>query len=96
MEKLSRRRFFKTAGVATGTAVVAGAPGFVGAATAAAEPDPRAVAPQGRVPEEPVVAYLREGEHGEVTVLSGTHEITFRDRGLARRLLRAARIAERE
>jgi hypothetical protein len=42
------------------------------------------------VPEEPLVAYVRDAERGEVTVTSGTSEHTYRDRVLVQRLLRAA------
>ncbi|HEY3462052.1 MAG TPA: hypothetical protein VGK62_01190, partial [Gaiellaceae bacterium] len=46
--------------------------------------------PTARVPEEPVVAYIRDAERGEVTVTAGTAEHTYRDRALVQRLLRAA------
>jgi hypothetical protein len=36
------------------------------------------------------VAYVRDAGRGEVTVVSGTREITYRDRALARRLMKAA------
>ena len=42
------------------------------------------------VPEEPLVAYVRDAKRGEVTVTSGTSERTYRDRALVQRLLRAA------
>ena len=42
------------------------------------------------VPEEPVVAYVRDAERGEVTVAAGTTEHTYRDKALVQRLLRAA------
>lgn len=38
-----------------------------------------------------VVAYIRDAKVGEVTVLWGENETTYRDRALARRLQRAAR-----
>ena len=47
--------------------------------------------PTADVPEEPIVAYVRDAARGEVTVSSGTVEHTYRDRALVRRLLRAAR-----
>jgi hypothetical protein len=46
--------------------------------------------PKSAVPEEPLVAYVRDAERGEVTVTSGTAEHTYRDRVLVQRLLRAA------
>jgi hypothetical protein len=42
------------------------------------------------VPHEPVVAYVRDAERGEVTVTSGTSEHTYRDRALTQKLMRAA------
>jgi len=42
------------------------------------------------VPEEPIVAYVRDARRGEVTVTSGTAEHTYRDRQLVQRLLRHA------
>ena len=41
-------------------------------------------------PEEAVVAYVRNAKRGEVTVMSGTREVTYRDPALVKRLLRAA------
>jgi hypothetical protein len=41
-------------------------------------------------PREPVMAYVRDADLGEVTVMSGTRETTYRDRALVKRLLAAA------
>ena len=41
-------------------------------------------------PREPVMAYVRDADRGEITVMSGTQELTYRDRGLVKRLLDAA------
>jgi hypothetical protein len=90
MEKLTRRSFLKTAGVATGVAAVVGVPGV---AKAALEEDAVPVEPSAPTPPEPLVAYIRDVERGEVTVLAGTRETTLRDPVLVRRLLKAARIA---
>jgi len=46
--------------------------------------------PSSPTPREPVVAYVRNAERGEVTVVSGTNEKTYSDRALVRRLLAAA------
>ena len=43
------------------------------------------------VPDEPVVAYVRDAQRGEVTVSAGTTEHTYRDRALVQKLLRAAK-----
>jgi hypothetical protein len=86
MNMLSRRAFLKTAGVATGTAAITASP----AVAAAIQPVTVETAPSGKVPREPVVAIVRDPGLGEVTVLSGTTEKTYRDRLLVRRLLKAA------
>ena len=87
MERLSRRSFVKIAGAATGAAALAAAPPI---ARAAIEEDAKRTNPTARVPEEPVVAYVRDAKRGEVTVMSGTSERTYRDPKLAKRLLSAA------
>lgn len=46
--------------------------------------------PSSGTPQEPVMAYVRDAERGEVTVLHGTTETTYRDRALVKRLLSAA------
>ena len=88
MERLSRRSFVKVAGVATGAAAVAAAPPL---ARAALGDGAQATHPTAAVPEEPLVAYVRDVERGEVTVTSGTAEHTYRDRTLVQRIVRAAR-----
>jgi hypothetical protein len=89
MERLSRRSFVKIAGAATGAAALAAAPPIARAGIG--EEGAQHVDPSTGVPEEPVVAYVRDARRGEVTVTSGTREHTYRDRALVRRLLRAAR-----
>ncbi len=86
MERLSRRSFVKVAGAVTGAAALAAAPPI---ARAAVGDDAEQIHPTTDVQEEPVVAYVRDAERGEVTVTSGTVERTYRDRALVRRLLRA-------
>jgi hypothetical protein len=85
MNKVSRRSFLKTAGVATGTAAIAASP-----VAAAVQPDAHETAPSGPLPHEPIVAVIRDVDRGEVTVLSGGTEKTYRDKVLARRLAKAA------
>jgi len=86
MKTLSRRSFLKTAGAATGAAAVSASP----ALGAVIEPAPVETAPSGPVPREPIVAIVRDAGLGEVTVLSGKTERTYRDRTLVKRLLKAA------
>jgi phosphodiesterase/alkaline phosphatase D-like protein len=86
MDSLSRRKLLASAGAATGTAAIAAAP-----AVAAAAFDHREVTdPSGPPPEETVIAYVRDKRRGEVTVMSGTRETTYRDPALVKRLLEAA------
>ncbi len=89
MERLSRRSFMKIAGAATGAAALAAAPPIARASLG--EEEAVRTHPTADVPEEPIVAYVRDAARGEVTVSSGTVEHTYRDRALVRRLLRAAR-----
>jgi hypothetical protein len=93
MEDLSRRKFLLASGaVATGAAVAA-TPKLVGAVAEQAarkEPAPKVVDPTRPAPREPVMAYVRDAATGEVTVMSGTLETTYRDPALVKRLLKAA------
>jgi anaerobic selenocysteine-containing dehydrogenase len=88
MERLSRRSFVKIAGAATGAAAIAAAPPVARAAIG--EEGAQRTHPTTGVPDEPVVAYVRDAARGEVTVAAGTAEHTYRDRALVQRLLRAA------
>jgi anaerobic selenocysteine-containing dehydrogenase len=88
MERLSRRSFMKIAGAATGAAALAAAPPIARAAVG--EEGATRTHPTADVPDEPVVAYVRDAARGEVTVTSGTAEHTYRDRALVQRLLKAA------
>ena len=69
MERLSRRSFVKIAGAATGAAALAAAPPIARAAVGEEGAEP--TNPTTGVPEEPVVAYVRDAERGEVTVTAG-------------------------
>jgi hypothetical protein len=86
MSTFSRRSFFKAAGAATGTAMISISP----AAAAAIEPGAVEKTPSGPLPQEPIVAIVRNAELGEVTVLSGTTEQTYTDKQLVKRLLKTA------
>ena len=90
MNTLSRLSFLKSAGAAAGVAAVSASP-----VAAAIEPSQIETEPTGPVPREPVIAVVRDAGLGEVTVLSGTTEATYRDRVLVKRLMRAAQRATR-
>jgi hypothetical protein len=84
---VTRLSFIKTsAGVAAGMATVA-------VPTALArEPEQGGVEtePSAPTPAEPVTAYVRDARRGEVTVVAGTSEKTYRDPALVKRLMSAA------
>ncbi len=86
MESLSRRKLLGSAGAVAGTAAIAVAP----SAAAAAFDRGEVTDPSGPPPEEAVIAYVRDAKRGEVTVMSGTGEVTYRDPALVKRLLKAA------
>ena len=88
MNTVSRRSFLKTAGLATGAAAVAASPSVA----AAVQPNALETTPSGPLPHEPIVAVIRNADLGEVTVLSGRTEKTYRDKFLVRRLLKAAEL----
>ena len=98
-EGTSRRAFLEgSAGAAAGAAVILAGPKVAAIALDAsgsgsgAAPDPKAVVTQatGPAPQEPVTAYVHNAERGEVTVMSGKTETTYRDPALVKRLLDAA------
>ena len=83
---VSRLSFLKaSAGVAAGAAAIA-----VPGAAALADEKAREVEPSSTNPREPVMAYVRDAERGEVTVMSGTGETTYRDPSLVKKLLAAS------
>ncbi len=101
MSGLSRRAFLAT-GAATATgAAIAAAPHIIGAhgastdQTAGSEPAGVEVQPSGVAPREPIMAYVRDEQRGEVTVVAGLHETTYRDEALVKRLLAAAPVSAR-
>jgi hypothetical protein len=83
----------KIAGAATGAAALAAAPPMARAAIG--EEGAVRTHPTADVPEEPLVAYVRDAHKAEVTVLLGTEEVTYRDPALTKRLLKAARCGRR-
>src|SRR5947209_13963393 len=84
---LTRLSFLKaSAAAAAGTAAI-GAP----VAAALSEETARVVQdPSSPNPHEPVMAYVRDATRGEVTVMAGTQETTYRDQALVKRLMAAA------
>ena len=95
MAAVDRRSFLQaSAGAAAGAAVIVGGPKLAAAALHGnSDSTPLGVItkPSGPPPAETVMAYVRDASKGEITVLSGTRETTYRDPALAKRLIRAGR-----
>ena len=85
MSKLSRSSFLKTAGIATGAASSAASRRRV---RGDREP-PELVVQPSALPREPLVAYVRDATKGEVTIVSGLNETTFKDPALVKRMTKA-------
>jgi anaerobic selenocysteine-containing dehydrogenase len=83
---VSRRKFIKTSAAAAGGAAVVVGP----AAVLSGEQKGVVTKPSSPAPPEPVMAYVRDAKRGEVTVMAGTGETTYRDPALVKRLLAAA------
>jgi hypothetical protein len=90
---VTRRSFLHRSAGAAGGAVIVGTPAVLAESAAArqAASGARVVkSPSRGVPHEPVMAFVRDADRGEVTVVAGTRETTYRDRDLVRRLLEAS------
>jgi hypothetical protein len=84
---VTRLSFLKaSAGAAAGAAAI----GVPTAVALSGDKKGEVTDPASQNPQEPVMAYVRDAERGEVTVMSGTNETTYRDRSLVKRLLDAA------
>jgi hypothetical protein len=84
---MTRLSFIKaSAGAAAGVAAIS----VPGAAARSREEAGVETHPSSSTPREPVIAYVRNEKRGEVTLVSGTKETTYRDRALVRRLMAAA------
>ena len=87
MEDLSRRKFLLASGAAATGAAVAVTPKLVESIT---DKPGEIATPATPAPSDPVMAYVHDAARGEVTVMSGTDETTYRDPALVKRLLDAA------
>jgi hypothetical protein len=97
MEPVSRRLFFKHAGAAAAVAVVAGAAASPLAATAGAstlsgrDSEPTLAPHEELSSDESLVAHVKDSRTGEISLFIGQREVTFHDRKVAARLVRATR-----
>ena len=89
MDDVNRRKFLLASGAAATGAAVAVTPKLVESITESGQPG-AVVDPAHPAPGEPVMAYVHDAARGEVTVMSGTGETTYRDPALVKRLLDAA------
>jgi hypothetical protein len=76
--------------IKVGATAAAGVAAVAIPAVAQAREEGVVTSPSSENPAEPVMAYVRDAKRGEVTVMSGTHETTYRDRELVKRLMKAA------
>lgn len=84
---VTRLSFLKaSAGAAAGAAAI----GVPAAAVLSGDKNGEVTEPSSPNPPEPVMAYVRDAQRGEVTVMSGTSETTYKDHSLVKRLLDAA------
>lgn len=89
MAKLSRRGFFKqTSATAATFGILAAFP--VMAATTEAPAEAPAVEASATEFTEPLLAHVSDIASGEISLLTGTREVIFRDPELVMRLLQAA------
>jgi hypothetical protein len=97
MEPVSRRTFFKQAGVAAAAVAVAGstavAPVGLGTAMAGAATTKDApLAPEENLRgNEELVAHIKNAHTGEISLFVGEREVTIHDTTVAARLVRATR-----
>jgi hypothetical protein len=90
-EGVTRAGFLKgSAGVAAGAAIVATPAAIALDRSGGKAAPPQVVKSPSPTPREPVMAYVRDADRGEVTVVSGTSETTYRDPVLVKRLLDAS------
>ena len=91
---LNRRGFLQSSAGAAGAVAVAAGPRLAAAALSggtSTEPARVITKPSGPPPRETVMAYIRDAERNEVTVVSGMRETTYRDPVLVKRLIDASR-----
>ena len=91
MADISRRTFFKHAGLAAAAAGAAAVVpvGLSGATAAGATSRPLTAEELSR--SEPIVAHVTDARNGRITLYVGTREVHIEDRSVTARIVRAAR-----
>ncbi|MGH7666576.1 MAG: twin-arginine translocation signal domain-containing protein [Candidatus Dormibacteria bacterium] len=87
MKRVSRRAFLRQASMGAAAVGVAGTvPSFLRSGSKS----PAKAVPMGRVSHDgPLVAHIDDVNTGEITVMVGTHAVTYRSHEVARQLLSA-------
>jgi hypothetical protein len=99
MQSVTRRGFFKQAGTVAAIATVAGvvstAPLGIGSAVAGAAStstkEPELTSAEHLGSHEDLIAHVKNSRTGEMSLFIGNREVTFHDRKVAARLVRASR-----
>ncbi len=99
MDAVSRRRFLATTGVAAGTVLVAGKAtaaeaASVPAAASSVGLDEAVLQHQAPAAGEHIMLFVSDPVHGDVTVMSGAHEVVYNDPMLVARIQRVIRRAQ--
>jgi len=97
MDAVSRRRFLATTGVAAGTVLVAGRAADAASVPAAASSvglDEAVLQHQAPTAGEHIMLFVSDPVHGDVTVMSGAHEVVYNDPMLVARIQRVIRRAQ--
>jgi hypothetical protein len=89
MNRVSRRTFLRQASMgAAAVGVATTVPGFLRRAGKGKAPSEMAAAPTGHMTQDgPLVAHIDDVNTGEITVMVGTRQVTYRNDEIARRLL---------
>jgi 3-hydroxyisobutyrate dehydrogenase-like beta-hydroxyacid dehydrogenase len=87
MAKVTRRGFLSSAGAVTGAVALGAATAGPTLIAAAAD----VAAPTAALPDQPVVAYVRNPKAGELRLMVGHREVAVKDRALVQRIVAAAR-----
>lgn len=87
MAKVTRRGFLTSAGAVTGAAALGAATAGPRIMAAAAD----AAVPPAALPDESVVAYIRNPKKGDLRLMIGHREVAVSDPALVRRIVAAGR-----
>ena len=91
MNRVSRRTFLRQASMGAAVGVATTVPSFLRRSDKGKASSEIAAAPAGHVTQEgPLVAHIDDVNTGEISVMVGTRQVTYRNHEIARRLLSSA------